>query len=213
MKVLDLFCGTKSVSKIFELRGHDCISIDWDSQHNPDICADIRDISPDDILNLKRWDSIDYIHASPDCTTYSIAAVSHHRNKDLSPKSESAKVADEVLNHLIFLLNELKPTYFTIENPVGMFRKTPQMKLLSRKYFHKKITYCQYGDTRMKPTDIWHNIPTLKLKSPCKNGDKCHEPAPRGSPTGTQGLKGCVERSKIPYNLCLEFCLSIERCL
>ena len=47
------------------------------------------------------------------------------------------------------------------------------------------VTYCQYGDTRMKPTDIWTNHPNPKFKPPCKNGDKCHVAAPRGSRTGT----------------------------
>ena len=64
------------------------------------------------------------------------------------------------------------------------------------------ITYCQYGDKRMKPTDIWTNYPNPKFKPMCKNGDKCHEPSPRGSKTGTQGLKGSVERSIIPEQLC-----------
>jgi hypothetical protein len=43
-------------------------------------------------------------------------------------------------------------------------------------------------------------------KSLCFNGNKkCHhEPAPRGSKTGTQGLKNNYERSKVPYNLCYE---------
>ena len=36
----------------------------------------------------------------------------------------------------------------------------------------------------------------------CKNGDPCHVSAPRGSKTGTQGLKGSIERSKIPQKLC-----------
>lgn len=62
-------------------------------------------------------------------------------------------------------------------------------------------TYCQYGDTRMKPTDFWSNI-NLDLKEPCKNGDTCHESAPRGSRTGTQGLKGSKERSQYPQLLC-----------
>lgn len=35
-----------------------------------------------------------------------------------------------------------------------------------------------------------------------KNGDPCHEPAPRGSKTGTQGLKGPIDRSRIPDKLC-----------
>lgn len=64
------------------------------------------------------------------------------------------------------------------------------------------VTYCQYGDTRMKPTDIWTNYPNPEFKKPCKNGDKCHVAAPRGSKTGTQGLKNKIERAKIPEQLC-----------
>ena len=64
------------------------------------------------------------------------------------------------------------------------------------------VTYCQYGDTRMKPTDIWTNHPNTNFKPMCKNGDDCHEKAPRGSKTGTQGLKGSIERSRIPKELC-----------
>lgn len=64
------------------------------------------------------------------------------------------------------------------------------------------VTYCQYGDTRMKPTDIWTNHPDPQFKPMCKNGDPCHTPAPRGSKTGTQGLKGSKERSVIPKKLC-----------
>jgi hypothetical protein len=80
------------------------------------------------------------------------------------------------------------------------------------------VWYCRYGDKRAKPTDIWSNhIYSLfntkgwHPKSECFNGNKkCHhESAPRGSKTGTQGLKGNYERSKIPYELCKEILLSI----
>ncbi len=64
------------------------------------------------------------------------------------------------------------------------------------------VTYCQYGDTRMKPTDIWTNHPNPKFKPMCKNGDTCHERAPRGAKTGTQGLKGAKARAVIPHELC-----------
>ena len=64
------------------------------------------------------------------------------------------------------------------------------------------VTYCQYGDSRMKPTDIWTNHPEPNFKPMCKNGASCHESAPRGSKTGTQGLKGSKERSVIPEQLC-----------
>lgn len=64
------------------------------------------------------------------------------------------------------------------------------------------VTYCQYGDTRMKPTDIWTNHPAPKFKPMCRNGDPCHERAPRGAKTGTQGLEGSIDRSRIPEALC-----------
>ena len=54
----------------------------------------------------------------------------------------------------------------------------------------------------MKPTDIFTNYPDPKFKPMCHNGDSCHESAPRGSQTGTQGLKGSKERSRIPDKFC-----------
>ena len=78
--------------------------------------------------------------------------------------------------------------------------------------FRRTITYCQYGDKRMKPTDIWTNA-VLDVWNPrpmCKNGMPCHESAPRGSRTGTQGLKNNHERSKVPNELCLEIIKSVE---
>ena len=46
----------------------------------------------------------------------------------------------------------------------------------------------------------------------CKNGQPCHEAAPRGSRTGTQGLKNDYERSKVPYELCHELIERIKYC-
>lgn len=54
----------------------------------------------------------------------------------------------------------------------------------------------------MKPTDLWTNHPDPKFKAMCKNGQPCHVAAPRGSSTGTQGLKNVVDRSRIPKELC-----------
>ena len=66
------------------------------------------------------------------------------------------------------------------------------------------VSYCQYGDTRQKPTDIWTNHPDPQFKPMCKNGDPCHVSAPRGSHTAgsSQGLKNSKERSVIPAELC-----------
>ncbi len=57
-------------------------------------------------------------------------------------------------------------------------------------------------ERRMKPTDIWTNHPNPSFIPPCKNGDKCHVSAPRGSKTGTQGINGARDRSVIPNLLC-----------
>lgn len=70
---------------------------------------------------------------------------------------------------------------------------------------------CQYGETRMKPTDIWHHSPAWTPRPACKNGDPCHVAAPRGSRTGTQGIKGAKERGRLPTQLCEEVIIAAER--
>lgn len=181
--------------------GHEVFSIEWDKRfENIDLYADIGRITADDIL--KNFGRPDVIWASPDCTTYSIAAISHHRRKEddgnLAPVSEYAKFCDGVNQHVLKLIRELNPQYWFIENPRGGLRKMRFMKELPR----YTLTYCQYGDTRMKPTDIFTNHPNPRFKPPCHNGDPCHVAAPRGAKTGTQGLKGHIERSIIPDKLC-----------
>lgn len=200
MKVLELFAGTRSIGVEFEKAGHEVFSVEWDKQHqNIDWYVDISTITAQDIL--ERFGKPDIIWASPDCTSYSIAAISHHRTKvegSLEPKSDYAKFSDLTNLNMLKLIKELDPKYFFIENPRGGMRKMNFMQDLP---IHT-VTYCQYGDTRMKPTDIWTNHPEPKFKLMCKNGMPCHISAPRGSKTGTQGLKGSVERSKIPRELC-----------
>jgi site-specific DNA-cytosine methylase len=201
MKVLELFAGTRSVSKAFERGGCNCFTIDNDHQHDGiNLYADILGLTADYILHV--FGKPDVIWASPPCTSYSIAAISHHRIKEpsgnLAPKSDFAIISDHLIRHTLRLINELQPTYWFIENPVGGLRKMDFMQGLKR----YKVTYCQYGDTRMKPTDIWTNHPNPQFKPPCKNGDKCHDAAPRGAKTGTQGVKGAILRAVIPPDLC-----------
>lgn len=202
MKMLDLFCGTKSMAKAFERAGWETYTVDWEKKFNPTLCADIGTLTAEDIIELCGGVP-DVIHMSPDCTTYSIAAISHHRTKEasgnLAPKSEYAQKCDAVNSHIIdVVVNQLKPKFWFIENPRGGFRKMDFVKDFPR----YTITYCQYGDTRMKPTDIFTNFPNPNFKPPCKNGAPCHTSAPRGSKSGTQGLKNKVERSRIPDEFC-----------
>lgn len=201
MKVLELFAGTRSIGKAFEERGHQVFSVEWNKNFkNIDLYDDVNNLTSERIIEL--FGKPDVIWASPDCTTYSIAAISHHRIKEesgnLLPVSDYAKFCDKTNKHVLKLIHDLNPKYFFIENPRGGLRKMDFMKDIPL----YTITYCQYGDSRMKPTDIWTNYLDPGFKPMCKNGNSCHVSAPRGSKTGTQGLKGSIERSVIPYLLC-----------
>lgn len=197
-KVLELFAGSRSIGKEAELLGMEVFSVDWEKYEGINLSIDIGEITPHHIPFIP-----DVIWASPDCTTYSIAAISTHRN-GCEPKSDYAKKCDSVNQHFIQLIKyyqTLNPNLvFFIENPRGMLRKMPFMQEFTR----HTIWYCQYGDDRAKPTDIWTNSKTWTPKPVCKNGntDCHHQPAPRGSKTGTQGKKGSYNRSKIPQELC-----------
>lgn len=137
------------------------------------------------------------------CEKFSVAAIGRHWIKGTNlPKTEDTQKALELLEHCVKLAKEMLEVnpnmiYF-FENPRGKMRKMDCMQDFPR----YTVTYCQYGDTRMKPTDIWTNHPYPKFKPCCKNGDPCHTPAPRGSQTGTQGIRGAKERSIIPSKLC-----------
>ncbi len=211
MKVLELFAGTRSIGKAFEQRGHEVYSVEWDKRFDHiDLYEDILKVQADDII--KKFGRPDVIWASPDCSSYSIAAISHHRKQDvngnLTPVSEYAKFCDRVNQHVLCLILALSPRYWFIENTRGGMRKMNFMYGLPR----YTITYCQYGDSRMKPTDIWTNHPDPKFKPPCHNGDQCHVSAPRGAKTGTQGLKDSVERSRIPKLFCEHIVDICEEC-
>ena len=203
MKVLELFAGTRSIGKAFEKAGHEVFSVEWDKNFKDiDLYADVGKLTKNDVVSLCGGIP-DVIWASPDCTTFSIAAISHHRRKNaetgnLDAVSDYAKFCDTVDQNVLRLIRELNPKFYFIENPRGGMRKMIWIKDLPR----YTVTYCQYGDKRMKPTDIWTNHPNPKFKPMCKNGDSCHESATRGSRTGTQGLKGAKERSVIPAELC-----------
>jgi hypothetical protein len=147
----------------------------------------------------------DVIWASCPCYGFSVAQIGRNWNHDNTPKTEKAVKGMEMVNrtkNIIRHFQELNPDLsFIIENPRGKLRKLA----LLNPYIMKTVTYCQYGDSRMKPMDIWTNLSHYWIpKSMCSNGDSCHQSAPRGSGKGTEGLKDNFERSKVPSQLCEE---------
>jgi len=207
MKVLELFGGSRSFSKVAEEMGMETFTTDYKDFEGIDYVTDILDFDVDKVPFEP-----DVIWASPPCTYFSVASIGHHWNKDNTPKTKEAVIGCKIVNKTIEIIKYFNPDYFFIENPRGKLRKLDFMQEFDR----VTVTYCQYGDTRMKPTDIWTNFlahPLLMFESRlqgwtpkpiCKNGDHCHISAPRGSQTGTQGLKGNYERSIVPYELCKE---------
>ena len=198
MKLLELFAGSRSVGKVAERMGMKVISSDINNFENISYVKNILEFDFNE-LDFKP----DIIWASPPCTAFSVAAMGHHWGGGYEayiPKTESALLGIQIAKKTLEIIEYYKPKYFFIENPRGLLRKMDFMQKLPR----KTISYCQYGDSRMKPTDIWTNNWLWIPRPICKNGDACHESAPRGSRTGTQGLSNAYERSKIPNLLCYE---------
>lgn len=204
MIIYDFFAGTGSATKAFEDAGHTVIKVELDSYFEANE-RDILDLSADYLIG--KYGRPDFIWASPPCQRFNVASIGRYWNLDKTPKDIGTAEAIELVRHTRRLINDLAPKHgYLIENPRGMLRSLDVLADLPR----RTITYCQYGETRMKPTDLWGEVTGWIARPQCHNGNSCHEPAPRGSRTGTQGLKGAKERSRIPYELGREILDTLE---
>ena len=208
MKILELFAGSRSIGKVAEKIGCSVVSSDIEQFGDIDYVTDILDFDYDKIDFIP-----DVIWASPPCTGLSVASIGTHwgGGKNVyDPKTETARLGIRLVQKTLAIIEHYKALnphlIYYIENPRGVLRK---LHLLDDVPSHHTVSYCQYGDERMKPTDIWTNNSNWRPKKICKNGDSCHVAAPRGSKTGTQGRNGAFERSKIPEQLCFEVLESI----
>jgi len=203
MKVLELFAGSRSIGTVAEEQGWEVFSVDINDFEGIDYVTDILEFDNNQVPFVP-----DIIWASPPCTTFSVASIGYHWHKNYVPKTEKCHNGIEIVKRTIEIIEfwqKFNPDLiYYIENPRGLLRKMDFMPNNLR----KTVTYCQYGDSRMKPTDIWTNNFNWNPRPMCKNGAPCHESAPRGSQTGTQGLKGNYNRSKLPKELCEEVLLS-----
>ena len=201
MKVLELFAGSRSIGKVCDELGHEVFSSDWTPFDGIDYAVDINQFDVDKVPFIP-----DMIWASPPCTTFSVASIGKHWTLDRRPKTQDAIMGLRILNKTISIIEHfqtLNPNLiWYIENPRGMMRKMDVWDEIL--HIRNTVTYCQYGDSRMKPTDIWTNNFQWQPRPACSNGATCHISAPRGSRTGTQGLKGSYLRSQIPQQLCKE---------
>ena len=206
MRILDLFAGVGGERRraAIEARGHELVTLDLEPKFGNTISADILS------MTAEKLGDFDFIWASPPCEAFSVASIGHHwggGKNAYQPKTEHAILSQRLVEHTIRLIKEIDPIGWVIENPRGVLRKLPCVDGLPL----VTVTYCRYGDTRMKPTDLWGSFPKgWKPRPMCHNGNADHEAAPRGAKTGTQGIKGAAERAVVPWELWDEILTAME---
>jgi len=208
LKVLDLFSGLEGWSEPFRERGHEVITLDINPDFHPMICKDIIDF---EIEDLPKFWKPEIILASPPCNCFSISSSHFHWRKTLVGDFIPLKSAIEaiaLIKKTLSIIEQLNPLWWILENPRGRLRSLNFMKKFNRLY----VTQCQYGERRMKPTDLWGVFPQGFIPKSCKYNSTCHDRAPRGTHgIGTQSVGTSAERAKIPYLLALDICLNAEK--
>lgn len=200
--MIEFFSGSGKLAKHFKEADYDTLTIDNDKSLNPDLVIDILNLKIQDLP--KKFRKPDVIFFGVPCTKFSIAGRNNNFTNHV-PNNLEAAIALALVHKCLELIEQFKSinpnVKWFIENPVGYLRTFDFMKKLPL----KKVWYCQYGDNRAKPTDIWTNCITWITKT-CKNENpNCnHERAPRGSKTGTQGFNNAYERGIYPDLLCQE---------
>ena len=209
MIVFDFFAGTGSSTKAFEDAGDTVIKIELDSYFEAHE-RDILTLTADYLIST--YGQPDFIWASPPCQKFSVASLWKYwegtRGKSV-PKHPAVYEAIALVEHTIQLMNDLKPTHgWIIENPRGMLRHQDVVKPYNR----QTVSYCQYGDTRMKPTDLWGTV-KWSARPMCKPKATCHESSPAGTNAGGTGkLKNARLRSMVPYELSAEIRNAVLTC-
>jgi hypothetical protein len=203
--VLDLFCGLGGFSAAFEDSDRwDVTTVDIGARFDPDITADVFDLRPSDFER-----DFDVVLASPPCTAFSMAASRYEKVVDGEPQTNDAADAVALVYHTLGLVRGLSPEFWVLKNPKGYLRQVIGDPTAT-------VTYCQYGENYMKPTDLWGRHPPMSYRR-CTTGAGCHEPNTDGE---HGGLGNCdvmgrdpAERAKVPYDLSESIRDACERAL
>jgi len=161
MRLLELFCGTKSVGKVAQDRNWEIISLDFnpkfDATHTEDILTWDYTIYPPH--------HFDVIWASPDCRTWSFATGGKYRRKDSifglnNEHQAEATMGNEMINKVIEILQYFQPPVWYIENPRGLLTYYPPFNQFLEEIGGKRglVYYGNYGHGCPKPTHIWTNM-------------------------------------------------------
>jgi len=211
MRLLELFCGTKSVGKKFKEINYEVVSLDYnpkfEATHTEDFLTwDYKQYLPD---------HFDVIWASPDCTTWSLATGGKYRLKSSiyglnNEHQTKATLANNMIIKLIEVLKYFNCKNWFIENPRGLLNHYPPLnEFIKETNSHKLLVYYgNYNDWGFpKPTHIWSNITLWENETKPEIGTehyilKYHKFNENFRKIYNNYSKGnAMERSKIPPDL------------
>lgn len=190
MKLLELFSGTKSVSKAVGHLYDEIVSVDILNKNNPTIVCDIL-----------KWDYkiyppeyFDTIWSSPPCTEYSVILYGRpNRQRNL-------ELANSIVKRTIEIIEYFKPNKWFIENPQTGLLKDQDFMLGIPFY---DVDYCMYSDFGYrKRTRIWSNINDYEPKLCNKQcGNMTGNKHNKSCGNGKYGSTTLQERYRIPQLL------------
>ncbi len=161
LKIVELFAGKQSLSIVAKKKGHKTFTSDINRLNGIDYVVDILDFDVNKVPFIP-----DFIWASPDCATWSIASGNLHFNsKSLKPKTKKAELSflhiDKMLEIIFYFLKINPEMFYFIENPVGKLNwYINRGNLFENKIYIPrtiKLTQSSYGRIYKKPTHLFTN--------------------------------------------------------
>ena len=167
---LELFCGTKSFSKVAEQKGYQTITLDNMKKFSPTFLVDIMacdDQFIDDFLLC--FGSPYFVWASPPCTAYSKI------NRSMPNRTPDIEGSNAIVQRTLHIIKRLRPTHWMLENPeTGLLKHQPFMNDIP----YTTVAYCRYGAITKKETRLFGSKELIDAFS--KIAMNCHKKLPEG---------------------------------
>ena len=163
MRLLELFCGTKSIGKANEDQGWDVVSVDANRKTNQTIYTDIMD---SDYNKLYSPNYFAHVHASPPCKEFSRAKTVGTRKLWL---------ADTIAKRTLEMIQYFSSATYSIENPALGFFALRTIGILDDFPEPHLVSYYKFDPddhTYRKPTNIWTNL-QVEFPIICQKGHRC----------------------------------------